>query len=154
VSLLLLSVIQYAQAAVRMLQLDSQLMDLPVELEQAAGFDNPIVEITLDYYQNDDECAAKTRFTKEQIRTIITKMDLDEYVHVYYRLNPRPAYYKFHRETLLIYMLRKMASARTHVDLADNEFGGDSKRWGTGYNYIVKKVDERFSSLIAWTDRS
>ena len=45
-------------------------------------------------------------------------------------------------------MLRKMMSARTHVDLADNEFGGNSSRWGRGFNYIVHRFDRRFESLI------
>jgi DDE superfamily endonuclease len=149
VSTLIVAVVSYGQSAVRLLKLDSDLMDLPAHLQESAGFDNPLVDITLDRYQNDDECAAKTRFTKDQIRTIIEKLDLEEYVHVYYNFNaPRPPYYKFHRETLVLYMLRKMASARTHVDLADNEFGGDSKRWGTGYNYIVNRFDGRFCDLI------
>jgi hypothetical protein len=34
-----------------------------------------------------------------------------------------------------------MSTGRTHKDLADNEFGGDSSRWGRGYNWMVKYVE-------------
>jgi hypothetical protein len=45
-------------------------------------------------------------------------------------------------------MLRKMASARTHSDLCDNEFGGADRRWGYGYKWIVKQFDTTFAHLI------
>jgi hypothetical protein len=48
-------------------------------------------------------------------------------------------------------MLRKMMTARTHTDLADSEFGGCPKRWGTGYNYMVHRFDNVFAGLIGPT---
>jgi hypothetical protein len=41
-----------------------------------------------------------------------------------------------------------MSTGRTHKDLADNEFGGDSSRWGRGYNWMVKYVDKKCALLI------
>jgi hypothetical protein len=41
-----------------------------------------------------------------------------------------------------------MSTARTHKDLADNEFGGSSGRWGKGYNWMVKYVDKKSAPLI------
>jgi hypothetical protein len=41
-----------------------------------------------------------------------------------------------------------MSTGHTHKDLADNEFGGDSSRWGRGYNWMVKYVDNKCAPLI------
>jgi hypothetical protein len=41
-----------------------------------------------------------------------------------------------------------MSTGSTHKDLADNEFGGDSSRWGRGYNWMVKYVDNKCAPLI------
>jgi hypothetical protein len=54
-------------------------------------------------------------------------------------------------ESLVIYMLRKMSTARTHADLCDNEFGGSSARWDIGYKWIVKLFDRHFAHLIGPT---
>jgi hypothetical protein len=145
---LLLCAQYFAALAMEMIRLDSLLMDASPEEEAAAGFYIPLNEVTLDSYSGDDECAAKTRFTKHQMRLIIDKLGEPHTIKVIYN---HPNCYKFQVETLVIYMLRKMSTARTHVDLADSEFGGCPKRWGTGYNYIVHLFDNRFRSLIGPT---
>ena len=136
----------FFKKAVAMLRLDSELMDVSEEDEEDAGYRKQLEDITLDSYENDDECEDKTRFTKDAIRQIIDALELGEFERVYYDNGTK--YYKFRVETLLIYLLRKMSTARTHKDLADNEFGGCSKRWGAGYNYLVKYMDTQFASII------
>ena len=59
-----------------------------------------------------------------------------------------PVYYKFRAVTLFIYMLSKLSTGRTHKDLADSEFGGDSGRWGEGFNWMVKYVEKKSVPLI------
>lgn len=145
VSFLLLAAYFLATVATEMIVLDSKLLDASPGEEAEAGFYIELQDITLDSFAGDDECAAKTRFTREQIRQMIDKLEVGNIVRVYYNGNK---YYKYRAEVLVIYMLRKMATARTHVDLCDSEFGGCPKRWGTDYNYIVQKFDSRFSSLI------
>lgn len=142
--------------AISMLRLDSELMDVSEEEEEVAGFHKPLEDITLDSFDNDDECEDKTRFTKAAIRLICDALLIGEYTRVYYHY---PQYYKFKTETLLIYIMRKMSTGRTHKDMADMEFGGCSKRWGEGYNYLVKYIDQHFASIIGpqalsiWVDR-
>ena len=148
VSFLLLSSAFFATAAMEMIALDSRLCDISPQEGVDAGYYKELQHVTLDSYSGDDECAAKTRFAKAHIREIVDKLDLPETIRVYYH---PIRYYKFMVETLVIYMLRKMSTARTHVDLANSEFGGCPKRWGTGYNYIVHKFDRRFRSLIGPT---
>jgi hypothetical protein len=151
---LLLTAGMFFSKALFMLRLDSQLLDLDPSIEESeegVGFLKELVDITINSFVNDDECQAKTRFTKEQLRIIIAGLDLDDVIKVYYSWFRQLKWYKFKTETLVIYMLRKMMSARTHIDLADSEFGGDDSRWVCGYNYIVRKFDRVYQSIIGPT---
>jgi hypothetical protein len=138
-------------SAIQMLMLDSQLLDLDEDHEDDSGFHMPLEDITLDSFSNDDECEAKTRFTKDAITTIVNAFinaaNVPDEVYLYYAL-PSLRYYKFKVESLVIYMLRKMSTARTHCDLCQTEFGGADRRWGYGYNWIVKKFDTAFARWI------
>jgi hypothetical protein len=144
----LLSASLFASKAVRMLRLDSELLDLrDVDLEDV-GYNKPLVDITLASYTNDDECENNTRFSKGEIMSIMQYLDFGDgngYIRVYYN---GTVYYKFRAVTLFLYMLRKLSTGRTHKDLADNEFGGDSSRWGRGYKWMVKYVDKKSEPLI------
>ena len=132
-------------SAINLLILDSQLLDLDADHEDNSGFNKELLDITLDSFDNDDECEAKTRFTKQAITTIVGSLNLHDIVRIYYA---PPRYYKFKVESLVIYMLRKMSTARTHCDLCDSEFGGSSARWAIGYKWIVKRFDTTFARLI------
>jgi hypothetical protein len=148
VRVVLLSSAVFFARALEMLLVDHYLMDVLPETVTNAGFLKPLEEITLYHYDNDDECQSKTRLKKDNIRKMIEKVGLGPEVRVYYG----PAtWYKFNSETLVIYMLRKMATSRTHADLADSEFGGCAKRWGTGYKFIVHRFDRVFAPLIGPT---
>ena len=122
-----------------------QQLDLDEDHAENSGFNMPLQDISLDSFSNDDECEAKTRFKKEAMTTIVNALNLPDTVRLYYA---PPRYYKFNVESLVIYMLRKMSTARTHCDLCDNEFGGADRRWGYGYKWIVKKFDRTFACLI------
>jgi hypothetical protein len=151
-ALVLTGTIQYVCNAMDMLRLDSELMDLSDDIVEEAGFLLPREFITLDYFENNDECEDKTRFTKESIQLLIDALELNgEEVQVDYYddgSGRRPHYYKFNVQELCIYKLRKMSTASTHKQLADCEFGGCARRWGVGYNWIVKHFDTKFHSLI------
>jgi hypothetical protein len=54
-SLLLLAALVYAQKTMAIIQLDSDLMDLQEADLEDTGYNNPLVDITLDSYANDDE---------------------------------------------------------------------------------------------------
>ena len=131
--------------AVELLKMDSLLMDLTPEDEDMAGYSKPLVGITLDSYDNDDHCQQSTRFTKQQILTIVDALPLGNRVYVYYH---PPKYYKFNSIELVIYALRRWSTGRTHKDLCDSEFGGCSKRWACGYNYLLTLMDRHFVPLI------
>jgi hypothetical protein len=122
---------------------NSKLLDL--DDDHVGGYHKDLVDITLESFENDDECEAKTRFTKGAIATIIGALN-HPYTFRFYFAPPR--YYKFKLESLVIYMLRKMSTARTHADLRDSEFGGSSARWAIGYKWIVKLFDRHFAHLI------
>jgi hypothetical protein len=145
VYLLLTTVLQLLLGATEMMKLDSELLDLDDDHEDNSGFNMPLQDITLDSYSNDDECGAKTKFKKQAITTIVNALQLPDEVRLYYA---PPRYYKFKVVSLVIYMLRKMSTARTHSDLCDNEFGGADRRWGYGYKWIVKQFDTKFAHLI------
>ena len=122
----------YASKVACMLHLDSELMDLHEEDLEDSGYNKDLVDITLTLYINDDECENNTRFSKLKIMTIMHYLGFGDgsgYIRVYYN---GPVYYKFRAVTLYLYMLRKMSTARTQKDLADNKFGGSSGRWRKG----------------------
>ena len=149
---LLHSAITFFTKALAMLRLDSALMDIPAnhDTKKDSGHNKRLVGIDLSTYSNDDECESFTRFTKREITMMLDAMQLPDDIRVVYDWNaaPRPKCYKFGREGLLIYMLRYLSTATTHKHLADVEFGGDSKRWGTGYNWMINKVDTHFAPII------
>jgi DDE superfamily endonuclease len=155
-SLCLLFAAHCYSSACRMLQLDSHLMDLGHEEQnEEHGYHTALVGMSLDSYANDDECVDKTRFKKQEIRLIEMSLQLPEYVKLYYYENN---YYKFRVEELLIYVLRKLTTGRIHKDLTI-EFGGCSSRWGRGYNWIIRHIDNTFTNVIGprgmlhWVDQ-
>jgi hypothetical protein len=145
--LLLVGASACLSSAIQLLILDSQLLDLDDDHEDDSGFNMPLQDITLDSYSNDDERDNKIRFKKKSIIAIINALNLPDIVPLYYA-PPSVRYYKFKVETLVIYMLRKMSTGRTHSDLCDNEFGGSSARWAVGYKWILHKFDTTFAHLI------
>jgi hypothetical protein len=104
----------YYLSAIHCLVLDSRLLDLHDHDEANSGFSKELQDITLESFDNDDECEAKTRFTKEAITSIIGALNQPDVVRLYYA-QPSQRYYKFKVETLVIYMLRKMSTARRHA---------------------------------------
>jgi hypothetical protein len=54
-------------SAIKLLILDSELLDLDDDHEENSGFNKELVDITLSSFENDDECEAKTWFKREAI---------------------------------------------------------------------------------------
>ena len=137
----------FFSSAIQMAVLESELLDFHND-EDDTGFSKQLSGITLASFDNDNECESKTRFRKAHIRIILNNIGLGDVLKFHYNPNNHRAYYKFHVEELFIYMLRKMMTGRTHKDLCDAEFGGCAGRWGRGYNFLVKYLDERFYHVI------
>jgi hypothetical protein len=58
-------------SAIKLLVLDSQLLDLDANHDVNSGFNKALWYITLDSFDNNDECKAKTWFTKQAITTML-----------------------------------------------------------------------------------
>jgi hypothetical protein len=133
-SFLLLSAQCFAVQAVEMMRLDSLSMNDLSQEEAAAGFYIQLNEVTLDSHSGDDECTANAWFAKDQMHLAVDKLGEPDAINTICNC---PEHCKFKVETLIIYMLRKMSTARAHVDLTDSEFSGCPERWGTGCNHMV-----------------
>ena len=149
-TLIVIGICYHMNAAILLLECDAELMDLQEEDLDNSGYCTPCVDVTFESFVNDDECEAKTRFTKGAITTIIGALNQPNIVRIYFHPT-QGRYYKFMMESLVIYMLRKMSTARTHCDLVDSEFGGCSKRWAFGYKWILHLFDTTFAHLIGPT---
>ena len=90
----------------RMVRLDSKLLDLPIRVgdEDMNNFHKPLQDITLNTFENDNECEVRTLFNKEEIVKITDSLNLPIEVHLYYN---RTHYVKLNTETLVVYMLQK-----------------------------------------------
>jgi DDE superfamily endonuclease len=158
IDFLLSSSAHFFSSALRMVQLESDLLDMAPGSDTLPLFQNTLRSMTLDAYEDDNECMVKTRFTKEQIRIILEALDTTKEVRVYYLEAHPELYYKFDMETLFIYMLRKMSTGRTHQDMT-TEFGGCPTRWARGYRWLVRYTDNKFQPLIGpcglrrWADQ-
>jgi hypothetical protein len=71
-------------SAIKLLILDSELLDLDDDHEENSGFNKELVDITLSSFENDDECEAKTRFKREAITTTIRALHQPDIVRLYY----------------------------------------------------------------------
>ena len=78
-SLLLLGGSYLFSSAMEMLLLDSALMDLSEEEIEGAGYRKELVGITLDSFENDDDCEDKTQFTKAGIQSLLSHLPLGEF---------------------------------------------------------------------------
>ena len=67
--LLVIGICYHINAAILLLECDAELMDLQEEDLNDSGYCMPRVDVTLESFANDDECEAKTRFTKGAITT-------------------------------------------------------------------------------------
>jgi hypothetical protein len=149
---LLTCAINSFQIALSFAELESGLLDMEDEEWYTSGFCLPPGKARIDtIYINDDQALQDTRCTKVQLRELLLLFDLDECVYVPQdRHNPFGRKYWFHREALIIYMLKRMHSRQTHKDISDNDvkFGGAHSRWTVGYRWIVMYIDNKFAHLI------
>lgn len=139
--------------AIGLLEYDSELMDVDDDVD--SGFCVPQVQdIRIDtYFINDDHAQIKTRFTKAELHRLLEIFELDETIRVNQNCNPLAPppfkYYEYNREELLIYVLMKMVSKRTHMDCATSrDFGGSASRWERGYHWLVEYLDVKFYDWI------
>jgi hypothetical protein len=139
------------QAAIHNLEYEASLMDLEDGVWEMAGYKyTRNKNIRIQQFTSDGMCEQKTRFTRQELRYLLDEFDLPEIIKV-----PQDTegvsqkFYKFHREELLVYVLSKISSRKTHKDMADsNEFGGSDARWGKGYRWLIMYLDERYWHLI------
>ena len=69
----------YFSKAVRMLQLDSELLDFH-DPQDDVGFSKELVGVSIDSYANDNECESKTRFGKAHLQMILDSLNLPDYI--------------------------------------------------------------------------
>lgn len=107
------------QSAKEMPNLDSALVDVPVEVEESAGFFVERQHIPTDTCIDDDECKDKTGFTKEETQTMLEFMEIDNAARLTWK-----------RFSCARQGKCALVARCTHKDLADSESGGCGKALG------------------------
>ena len=51
-------------------------------------------------------------------------------------------------EELFLFTLCKVATGRTNQSIIDEYFGGDYTRWGYGYPWMLRYIDDRYEDII------
>ena len=108
-------------------------------------FSNPMLNIRIDVFQNDNHCEQCTRFTKAELHDLAGRLGLDEIVFV--PCTPSH-FYRFHREELLVHSLIKLGHGLPHSVMVDMVVGGKENRLGAGHNHFMKHIDETFINLM------
>lgn len=123
---------------------ESSLCDVHANTETNVVFSRQPINVRISDFADDDESELWTRFRKDELQDILNRLNLPENIHV-----PHFDYnYEFNREELLIYVLCKIAYGLPHIVMTDMIFGGDSSRWGKGYNFLVKFIDDKYINII------
>ena len=128
-----------------LIRLESLVGDMHADSQSHDLYYMPMVHLRIAYFQNDEHCENLTRFMKHELLNLIPRLGLQEQVHV--PLSPGYCYV-FHREELFMHALIKLAHGLTHTGMSDFVVGSNSARWGAGYNYVMKYLDETFINLI------
>ena len=133
--------------------MDAELLDMTDdEWRDAGGFSIPLGNPRIDtFFFYDDHALMSTRFKKDELHWLTEHVfQLDEYVLV-----PQNAtrdigkFYQFHREELVIYLLMKGSTTKTHLDMAlDSKFGGSAIRWAKGHRWLMFFLKDKFFHLI------
>ena len=126
-------------------RVESVIGDVHVDMDVYRIFSTPLSLLRLNQFQNNDHCENWTRFSTNELIDLVPRLGLPEYVYVF---NTPGNFYRFHREELLIYTLTKLAHGFPHTVMSDMVVGGDSARWGRGYNYMMQHLDDHFSNII------
>ena len=83
-TIFVIGICYYISAAILLLECNAELMDLQEEDLDDSGYCMPRVDVTLESFANDNECEARTRFTKRAITTIIGALNQPEIVRIYF----------------------------------------------------------------------
>jgi DDE superfamily endonuclease len=125
---------------------DAVLGDIPEVVERERPYyTQPRFRRINDFY-NDDQAVCKTAFTKDELRHLMGLFGLNEMIRV-----PRAdgKYDSFHPEELFLFTLMKMREGGSNAAIVEDQVGGRSTaRWGRGYNYLVKYLDERYLPIL------
>ena len=62
--------------------------------------------------------------------------------------NGQDNFFSFHREEILTCTLVKLAHGVPHAAMSDMVVGGNSIRWGAGYNYLMKCLDKTLANIV------
>ena len=120
-----------------LIEFDEYLCDMTEEEENALVYHLPYRWTSIDNFPDDDVALKQTKFTKDELQQIYEKFDLpsDEEGQwtVEYGEGPNQRRYHFHTEQLFLYAMISCRSGASHVDMADDVFGGTDggRRWCT-----------------------
>ena len=107
---------------------------------------------------NDPEAHKMTHFFHGQLRQLCRLFDLEGYLQSideeeiplytgHFRGNT-PCRYMIDPEELFLFTLCKVATGRTNQSIIDEYFGGDYTRWGYGYPWMLRYIDDRYEDII------
>ena len=128
------------KSATSLLLLDREIGDIrdtshPYQLEKRFR--------TIELFEDDDQAANFTNFSKHQLIELNDLFGLDEIVRVPTSINKTTGkmhHDRFHREQLLIYFLIKLKFGHPHTVMSDQICGGSDSRNSSGYRHIAKHL--------------
>ena len=85
----------------------------------------PLENVGINDFQKNNYCENTTRFTKDELRGFVSRLDLSETIHV--PLIGSLDFYHLNREELLICIATKSALGLTRTAMAEKIFGRDSR---------------------------
>jgi DDE superfamily endonuclease len=146
-SLTLVCFIQGLLLLFELLDLDSELMDVPIDEEVEEVTRAPEKWRRIDEFRTDDQARAFTNFTRGELRRLNNLIGLTERVRV--KIGRTGSNYcVFHREQLLLYVLIRMKGGHPKTVMAETITGGDARKWSYGYRFMVRFIDAKYRNLI------
>lgn len=126
--------------------MDSELGDIPEAVEmQRPYYTEPRFRRISDF-QNDDQAVFKTAFSKDELHQLMGLFGLNKMIRV-----PRAdgKYDSFHPEELFLFTLMKVREGASNAAIVEDQVGGrTAARWGRGYSFLVKYLDERYKPIL------
>ena len=105
----------------------------------------PLVNLRIDAFQNDEHCENWTRSNKYELFDLVGRLALELNMHVH---NSQDNFFSFHREEILTWTLVKLVHGLPHAAMSDMVVGGNSIRWGAGYNHLMKYLDNTLANIV------
>jgi len=136
-----------------LLEQESEVADIDPEDELPRGHAlRPRIQKTLQDY-TDVELLGKTNFARQEIQTLIRFFDLpqrcypDGFIRIESGTNTGN-YYIFGPDEILIFVLIKVKSGHTNIDIVDEYFGGDHRKWSIMFHWFLEYSAPYIQSVL------